>query len=47
MNFFRIYPERRFIYTRTTGTDFDTLLAFYKEVASGDLGLDLKSILNT
>ncbi len=34
MNYFRIYPEYKFIYTRTTGTDFETLMSFYKEVAS-------------
>lgn len=34
MNFFKIYPEHRFIHTWTTGSDFETLMNFYKEVAS-------------
>ena len=34
MNFFRIYPEHGFVHTWTTGSDFETLLGFYKEVAA-------------
>lgn len=34
MNYFRIYPEYRFIHTWTTGSDFESLLSFYKEVAA-------------
>lgn len=34
MNFFRIYPEHGFIHTWTTGTDFESLLQFYSEVAA-------------
>ena len=34
MNYFRIYPEHKFIHTWTTGTDFETLMEFYKEVAA-------------
>ena len=34
MNFFKIYPEHKFIHTWTTGSDFETLLEFYKEVAA-------------
>lgn len=34
MNDFRIYPEHKFIHTWTTGSDFDTLLEFYKKVAA-------------
>jgi len=34
MNFFKIYPEHKLIHTWTTGTDFPTLLEFYKEVGS-------------
>jgi hypothetical protein len=34
MNFFRIYPEHRFIHTWTTGSDFESLINFYKEVAA-------------
>jgi len=34
MNFFKIYPEYKFIHTWTTGSDFETLMEFYKEVAA-------------
>ena len=34
MNFFKIYPEHKFIHTWTTGSDSDSLLEFYKEVAA-------------
>ena len=34
MNYFKIYPEYKFIHTWTTGTDFNTLMEFYKEVAA-------------
>ncbi|MFC2098526.1 hypothetical protein ACFLSP_02145 [Bacteroidota bacterium] len=34
MNFFKIYPEHRFIHTWTTGSDFDSLMEFYKEVSA-------------
>ena len=33
MNFFKIYPEHKLIHTWTTGSDFQSLLDFYKEVA--------------
>jgi hypothetical protein len=34
MNFFKIYPEHKFIHTWTTGSDSGSLLEFYKEVAA-------------
>jgi hypothetical protein len=34
MNDFRIYPEHKFIHTWTTGSDFETLMEFYKKVAA-------------
>jgi len=34
MNFFKIYPEHMFIHTWTSGSDFETLLKFYMDVAS-------------
>jgi hypothetical protein len=34
MNDFRIYPEYGFIHTWITGSDFDTLMAFYKKVVA-------------
>jgi len=34
MNNFKIYPEHKFIYTWTTGSEFHELLEFYKKVAS-------------
>ena len=34
MNFFKIYPEHKFIHTWTTGSDFETLMNFYNEVAA-------------
>ncbi|HEC45056.1 MAG TPA: hypothetical protein ENI20_19790 [Bacteroides sp.] len=34
MNFFKIYPEHRFIHSWTTGSDSGSLLEFYKEVAA-------------
>lgn len=34
MNFYKIYPEHGLIHTWTTGSDFETLLKFYHEVAT-------------
>jgi hypothetical protein len=34
MNFFKIYPQHEFIHTWTTGSDYETLLNFYKNVAT-------------
>ena len=34
MNHYRIYPEHKLIHTWTTGTDFKSLMGFYKEVAA-------------
>jgi len=34
MNYFKIYPGHEFIHTWTTGSDFETLMKFYKDVAT-------------
>jgi len=34
MNFFNIYPEHGFIHTWNTGSDFDSLMELYMEVAA-------------
>ena len=34
MNFFKIYPEHKFIHTWSDGSDFEMLMDFFKEVSA-------------